>query len=441
MKKGMLLLSVALVTLVAMVSCGGSKSGPAEKILKKEVYAQVVNKYEYVGDFVDGICIVSTGWRERGAINTKGEEIIPTNLFELSTATEGMLVAQDNEFKYGAYNTKGELVVPFKYDGMKNYNSGLARVKVGGYIDAQYGYIDKAGNEVVPLKYDVAAESFTEGLAYVGMTEGWNSKYGYINIKGEEVIPLMYADANEFHEGMAAVKTKNGYGYINAKGELLTAAKYDDAMPFSGGLALVMKSDKMMIIDKKGEVVYSFGQKIIPAGMAYHDGLLLVCDTKAQKFGYYNEKGEVALPIEYPAADSFNEGKALTVSVEGGECVFNYIDKNGKVIDTIDEDTYEEEYDEIEEAFEVSVERVLGEAKLMSLINKVPDGLSEILPALNLDKLINNYIQAAKADNYNLKERLAGQIGNIVEQTEYVYGEDVMESLEDYIGSIIDVVD
>ena len=35
MKKSVSLLSMALVTLVTLVSCGGSKTGPAEKVLKK----------------------------------------------------------------------------------------------------------------------------------------------------------------------------------------------------------------------------------------------------------------------------------------------------------------------------------------------------------------------------------------------------------------------
>lgn len=433
MKKSVSLLSMALVTLVTLVSCGGSKTGPAEKVLKKKVYAQVVNKYESVGNFVDGVSLVSNGWNQKGAINAKGEEIIPADKHELGEVVEGMIVVQDKEGQYGAYNTKGELMVTFKYDDMKNYCSGLARIKV----DGKYGFVDKAGKEVIPTKYDAAASTFSEGLAFVGTEDGWNYKYGYINTKGEEVIPLMYSDANDFHEGMAAVRTKNGYGYINAKGELLTAAKYDDALPFSEGLAIVEKDEKIKVINKTGEELYTFDKNIIPGG-SYHDGLLLVCDMKTGKFGYYNTKFEIALPLEYPAADTFNEGKALTVSIEGDECVFNFIDKKGKVVGTIDEDTYIEEYEDLEDLFYYAVKKALTQAKIQGLKNNIPEELAEIIPALKVDRLVDTYIQAALADNDDLVDNLEEQIEDIIEKAEYVYDEDVAESLEDYLYNLID---
>lgn len=429
MKKSVSLLSVALVTLVTLVSCGGSKTGPAEKVLKKKVYAQVVNKYESVGSFVDGVSLVSNGWNQKGAINAKGEEIIPADKHELGGVVEGMIVVQDKEGQYGAYNTKGELMVTFKYDDMKNYCSGLARIKV----DGKYGYVDNAGNEVVAAKYSVAAEKFSEGLAFVG----GNYKYGYINTKGEEVIPMMYARANNFHEGMAAVRTKNGYGYINTKGELLTAAKYDDALPFSEGLAIVEKDEKIKVINKTGEELYTFDKNIIPGG-SYHDGLLLVCDMKTGKFGYYNTKFEIALPLEYPAADTFNEGKALTVSIEGDECVFNFIDKKGKVVGTIDEDTYIEEYEDIEDLFYYAVKKAINQTEIQGLKNNIPEELVEIVSALKVDKLVDTYIQAAMAENDDLVDNLEEQIDNIIEIAEETYDEDVAESLEDYLNNLID---
>lgn len=324
-------------------------------------------------------------------------------------------------------------MVTFKYDDMKNYCSGLARIKV----DGKYGFVDKAGKEVIPTKYDAAASTFSEGLVFVGTEDGWNYKYGYINTKGEEVIPLMYSDANDFHEGMAAVRTKNGYGYINAKGELLTAAKYDDALPFSEGLAIVEKDEKIKVINKTGEELYTFDKNIIPGG-SYHDGLLLVCDMKTGKFGYYNTKFEIALPLEYPAADTFNEGKALTVSIEGDECVFNFIDKKGKVVGTIDEDTYIEEYEDIEDLFYYAVKKAINQAEIQGLKNNIPEEIVEIVSALKVDKLVDTYIQAAMAENDDLVDNLEEQIDNIIEIAEETYDEDVAESLEDYLNNLID---
>ena len=439
MKKSFLLVA-SLLTIVAMTSCGGPESGPAEKVLKKKVYTQVVNKYEYVGGFVDGVCIVRAGWNQYGVINTKGEEIIPADVYQLGDVVDGMIIAKNKESKCGAYNTKGELVVPYNYIDIEEFCSGLARVGTGSLGDSKYGYVDKTGKEVITPKYDKAAPSFSEELAYVGTEDGWGYKYGYINVKGEEVIPMTYADANNFHEGMAAVKTKNGYGYINTKGELQTAAKYDDAAPFSDELAIVEKDGKLLVINKKGEELFTFARNRVPTEM-YHDGLLLVYDTKLMKFGFYDKKGEVALPFEYSAADGFNDGKALTAWAEDGECVFKFIDKKGEVVGIIDEDTYTYEYDDLEDVFYICVEKILVEAKLQSLLKNIPADLTEAVSSLEFDKLITLYVQAVLAENDDLLDNLENQLENIIYKADDRYGEDVAEGLEDYIDEILNILE
>lgn len=362
MKRIALLSGAALVALLVVASCGGETSGPAEKVLNKKVYAQVVNKYDQVGSFVDGISIVKAGWNQYGAINTKGEEVIPANVYCLNEVVEGMIVAEDKDYKYGAYNTKGELVIPFKYDGMKNYSSGLARVETGDYSNAKYGYVDKDGNEVVAIKFDRASESFHEGFAYVATRDGWKYKYGFINSNGDEVVPLMYQDAENFSEGMAAVRTKNGWGYINTKGELITAAKYDECLNFNENFAVVAYDNTIAVINKEGGELFQFPKYIVPTGY-YREGLILVLNEKTKKFGYYNTKGEIAIPLEYAAADGFRGGKALTARAENGKVIYEFIDKKGHVTDVKDEDYYVWDYDDVEDGFYSAVEKVKEDAK------------------------------------------------------------------------------
>ena len=63
-----------------------------------------------------------------------------------------------------------------KYDWKGEYYEGLAKVK----LNDKYGFIDKTGKEVIPIKYD-HAYGFSIGLALVKL-EG---KWFYINPKGE----------------------------------------------------------------------------------------------------------------------------------------------------------------------------------------------------------------------------------------------------------------
>lgn len=97
-----------------------------------------------------------------------------------------------------------------KYDWKDEYYEGLAMVK----LDKKYGFIDKTGKEVIPIKYD-DAESPSEGLAKVKL----NDKYGFIDKTGKEVIPIKYDYAEGFSEGLAQVKLNNKWFYINQKGE------------------------------------------------------------------------------------------------------------------------------------------------------------------------------------------------------------------------------
>ncbi|WP_462351775.1 WG repeat-containing protein [Capnocytophaga leadbetteri] len=97
-----------------------------------------------------------------------------------------------------------------KYDWKDEYYEGLAMVK----LDKKYGFIDKTGKEVIPIKYD-DAESPSEGLAKVKL----NDKYGFIDKTGKEVIPIKYDYVADFSEGLAEVELNNKWFYINQKGE------------------------------------------------------------------------------------------------------------------------------------------------------------------------------------------------------------------------------
>ena len=79
-----------------------------------------------------------------------------------------------------------------KYDWKATYYEGLARVK----LNDKFGFIDKTGKEVIPIKYD-DAYSFSEiSLALVTI----NNKSFYINPKGECVIDCNNAPSDHPRE-------------------------------------------------------------------------------------------------------------------------------------------------------------------------------------------------------------------------------------------------
>ena len=303
MKKSTVL--AALFAAVLMTSCGGA-TGPANKVLDKKVYAELAGKYKSIDDFQNGTARVCADIRKYGIIDRKGNEVVTSNVRYIEEQSEGLFIANNDNEKYGVYNSKGKLIVPFEYDFAASSSCGLIRVAK-------------------------------------------NKNYGYIDAKGKEVIALQYSDAEDFSEGLALVEMKSGYGYINTKGELATAAKYDDAYPFSDGLAIVGLDGDYSVIDKNGETVYSFAQSIIP-GEQYHNGLLLV-SKNGNKCGYYDKKGQEAIPFQYDYADGFRDGKALVMNKSGKDYSINYIDKTGKIVETVASIEDLEDYECVDDMF------------------------------------------------------------------------------------------
>ncbi len=64
--------------------------------------------------------------------------------------------------------------------------------------NGKYGFIDKAGNEVIPCQYEKAGV-FSDGRAWIRVGD----KYGYIDPSGQVVvIPCKYDEADSFYEGV-----------------------------------------------------------------------------------------------------------------------------------------------------------------------------------------------------------------------------------------------
>ncbi|MDR1056954.1 MAG: WG repeat-containing protein [Prevotellaceae bacterium] len=194
---------------------------------------------------------------EKGYINTLGKKIISIRHDASSGKYDGFerfsegLARVSLNGKYGYIDKTGKRVIPLKYQEAGDFHEGLALVK----LDGKCGYIDKAGNAVVPFKYDKVRDNydrllgdFHEGLACVSL----DGKYGYVDKTGGEVIPLKYRYGHDFSEGMAAVNLDGKCGYIDKTGGEVIPFKYDYADNFSEGLAMVKSDGKCGYIDKTG---------------------------------------------------------------------------------------------------------------------------------------------------------------------------------------------
>jgi len=150
--------------------------------------------------------------------------------------------------KYALYNNKGERLTEALYSSSSYPSEGLIATRKG-YL---WGYLDKAGNEVIPFRY-TRASNFENGLAIVYVNR---EKMGFIDKNGTMVIPPKFEFARHFSEGFCAVQKDGRWGFIDRSGKAITPFKYDRVESFKNGIAKVWIQDDKNIysgyVDTKG---------------------------------------------------------------------------------------------------------------------------------------------------------------------------------------------
>lgn len=243
-----------------------------------------------------------------------------------------------DSYKYGFIDIAGNEVVPTMYDKAYSFSDGLALVArdvdndedTGNYNGLEWGFIDSTGTEIIPLVYN-AAGSFSEDLATVRDGYYW----GYIDVQGNMVVPFLYVTevsnyagtSNAFSEGVAVIITNDGlfkykYGTVNNTGEEVISPIYDDMRSYKEGLA-------------------SFGIDI--------DSHEETGDYSSDLWGFVDKSGiEVISPI-YSATGDFScglaaVGKDIDNNEETGDyhgLEWGFIDINGNEVIPIQYDTVE----------------------------------------------------------------------------------------------------
>lgn len=257
-------------------------------------------------------------------------------------------------------SSTGKTIVPQgKYISVSKFSEGLA-----GVVDKNYkaGYINKSGKVVIPLVYQpsMAGEGgsvlkvspFREGVAAVGVAKsdegGGDADWGFINKNAQTVIPFKYAAAGNFSSGMAPVAIIKGddyeykWGYINKAGKTVIPFDFSYAGSFSDNVAVVVKNGKYGVIDTKGKTVVPFNYEYMND---FSEGLAAVfqrgkpiknSDTVRGKFGFIDKTGKVVIPMQYTleyygdlSLPDFKNGKAkITDTNDNSYC----INKQGKKV-------------------------------------------------------------------------------------------------------------
>ena len=214
-----------------------------------------------IGPFHNGRALIEwryTGNRRTvGMIDTSGELIVESdipipNVWWSTFSYDHLLVVRGRE--WGFIDLYGYEVAMYSF--ALEFSEGLAMVSQGGYN----GFIDTAGNVVVPIIYE-RARCFSDGMAIVGIQfssetnntfDPWRrddyyiiQKWGVIDSSGREIVPFIYDEIADFSEGLAgmaiwcAESGRHKWGFIDNTGYEVVPPTFCWVGSFSEGFAVV----------------------------------------------------------------------------------------------------------------------------------------------------------------------------------------------------------
>ena len=211
--------------------------------------------------------------------------------------------------RWGIINQFGAEIVSPKYHAIGyRFHQNITPV----YLNNKIGFIDKTGEEVIPLIYNELSimDKWLFGVRF-------GTKWGLINRDGKEIAPFIYDylandDWDVFVNGVVRVSKNGKDGFLDNTGSKRIALKYDFANFFWTDLAPVCINNKWGCIDNKG-------REVIPLMYDYvdtsHESLIVILDNK---YGVIDSKsGDIIVPLQYDNIRWIGEDTLLVN--EGGE--------------------------------------------------------------------------------------------------------------------------
>ncbi|WP_248926243.1 WG repeat-containing protein [Paenibacillus hamazuiensis] len=226
-----------------------------------------------------------------GYIDSQGRMVIrPQYDDALDFQDNGLAIVQVNG-RSGLIDTSGHFADQPVYDSISPFSEGRAVV-----IDKQgFKLMDTSGRIVTGKAYDYIS-AVRGGRAVFSEVSGGVNRYGYLDLQGREVIPAQYMQADDFHDGKAVVKVKEGeFVLIDPSGKRLAAYPYSNV----GSL---------------------------------REGLMPFQKEQSGRMGYIDEQGHVVISPAYTGALPFRDGRAVVSTAENYNYRYGLIDRQGKII-------------------------------------------------------------------------------------------------------------
>ncbi len=218
----------------------------------------IATRFDGAEDFQENGLAVVTVQNRAGLINSQGQFVVSPKYSTITTFSEGRAVVIDDK-GFWVMDERGRILTKKPHAFIGTYQEGRAQYSgtdaQGNYLS---GYLDRSGNEVIPLRYQMATD-FTGGKALVQVKEG---EYALIDRNGKRLQTYRYPFVGPLGDGLLAFSqaASGPYGYIDEKGTVVIPPRYTSAQPFEAGRAVVNTSSDPMtnrygLIDKQGTFI------------------------------------------------------------------------------------------------------------------------------------------------------------------------------------------
>jgi len=320
-------------------------------------------KYVRTAPLKDGLAIVTVeqddGTELSGAINEKGEVVIPPKFERLNGWNKGLAVVtveqNDGTKLWGAIDKKGKVVVPIKFEWLGRWMGDYARTRIGDYNSKQVGLVDRDGNLLggqyfeeirLPDNYFTATETVflprvkADGVWYSLTLEG---KLIEDQKKMDEIAKGSILSCENF----TLVRTEDGLRAINKTGQTIVDFDYPQFFSFYVGPHSVnsaMTCDSPLSISRDGKYSFLLPEGTFFAGQ-FFDNALPIFENVAgfsvdKKWGLIDASGKVIVEPTYDKIRWAGDGQFQLTKGETGYL----FDKDGTRYNLEDDPDYNQEF-------------------------------------------------------------------------------------------------
>jgi hypothetical protein len=255
-------------------------------------------------------CVVTEG--RASLIDRQGHTLLATSYGELERQADGWMIAKDRTvWRVGCLNPAGELAIPCKYSYVEFGDGALAKVHTGKLFQqgsARFGFVNRAGEEVIPLIY-TDARVFCGGCAEVS-TEGWRyggGKWGLLDETGAYIFEPQFAQLDQLDGLVRFALSKEAVGVMNLAGENILPPEYEDIFLFTGGVIGAQKGERWGLYHPDGSELMPFRYDYL---YARWNDLDRIGAAMGDKEGYVDRYGNIIIPFVYDDVYPFHRGFA-----------------------------------------------------------------------------------------------------------------------------------